>query len=182
MNTERLIDGCKRNDRKAQEQLYRLLASRMLGVCLRYASSAYDAEEILQAGFIKVFTHIRQYSGTGSFEGWVRRIMVNTAIEYCRKDIRTERIEELNGEEILQAGTMELNTLETKDLLNIIQELAPGYRVIFNMYAIEGFSHREIAEALNISESSSKSQLSRARARLQERVKQMEGAYHGIRK
>lgn len=182
MNTERLIEGCKKNDRKAQEQLYRLLASKMLGVCLRYASSSFDAEEMLQAGFIKVFTHMHQYTGAGSFEGWVRRIMVNTAIEYCRKDIKMERIEQLGEQEHLYSGSVEINYLEAKDLMNMVQELAPGYRVIFNMYAIEGFSHKEIAETLNITESSSKSQLSRARVRLQEKIKQMEGAYYGIRK
>lgn len=182
MKPERLLDGCKQNDRKAQEQLYQLLASKMLGVCLRYASSAYDAEEILQAGFIKVFTHIQQFSGAGSFEGWVRRIMVNTAVEYCRKDIRMERIDQVSDQEFLYGGSVEVNSLEAKDLLNLVQELAPGYRLIFNMYAIEGYSHKEIAEVLQISESSSKSQLSRARVRLQERIKQMEGAYDGIRK
>jgi|SRR5690554_4331749 len=182
MNMERLLEACKKNDRKAQEQLYRLLASKMLHLCLRYASSTFDAEEMLQAGFIKVFSHIHQFSGAGSFEGWVRRIMVNTAIEYCRKDFRMERIDQLSDQEYLNSGFVEINHLEARDLLDMVQELAPGYRIIFNMYAIEGFSHREIAETLNISESSSKSQLSRARVRLQEKIKQMEGAYHGIRK
>ena len=125
---------------------------------------------------------MHQFSGAGSFEGWVRRIMVNTAIEYCRKDIKMERIEQLSDPEYLYSGSVEINHLEVKDLMNMVQELAPGYRIIFNMYAIEGFSHKEIAETLNISESSSKSQLSRARIRLQEKIKQMEGAYYGIRK
>src|SRR5690606_11601083 len=112
------------------EQLYQELASRMLGVCLRYASSAYDAEEILQAGFIKVFTHMHQFAGAGSFEGWVRRIMVNTAIEYCRKDIKMERIEEVSQQAFLQSGSLEIDHLEVKDLMNMVQELSPGYRII----------------------------------------------------
>lgn len=108
--------------------------------------------------------------------------MVNTAIEYFRNDIQMERIEEASQQAFLHSASFEIDPLEVKDLLKMVQELAPGYRIIFNMYAIEGFSHKEIAEILNISESSSKSQLSRARVRLQEKIKQMEGAYHGIRK
>jgi len=181
MDVERFLEGCRANDRKAQEMLYRSLASKMMAVCLRYANSQFEAEEILQAGFIKVFKNINQFAQKGSFEGWVRRIMVNTAIEACRKITILQNIDEVNESEISASQSFEIDQMEVRDLLKIIQELAIGYRLVFNMYAIEGFSHKEIAEKLNISESSSKSQLSRARIRLQEKIKKMERELNGIR-
>src|SRR5690606_32509980 len=181
MNNESFLEGCRLNDRKAQEMLYRSFSSKMMAICSRYASSQFEAEESLQLGFIKVFKNINQFANKGSLEGWVRRIMVNTAIELSRRSIILQDIDEVKESAIVDSQLFEIDNLEVKDLLKMIQELAPGFRLVFNMYAIEGFSHKEIAEALNISESASKSQLSRARVRLQEKIKIMEGEVNGIR-
>jgi RNA polymerase sigma factor (sigma-70 family) len=181
MNIESFLEGCRLNDRKAQEMLYRSLSSKMMGVCLRYASSQFEAEEILQIGFIKVFKNINQFAEKGSFEGWIRRIMINTAIEQSRKRIILQDIDEIEENTMLNSQWFEIDSLEVRDLLKMIQELALGYRLVFNMYVIEGYSHKEIALALDISESTSKSQLFRARIRLQEKIKLMEGQVNGIK-
>lgn len=176
LTVESLYEGCKKGSRQAQEQLYIALASKMLGVCMRYAKSTFEAEDILQVGFVKVFGNIGNYRGEGSFEGWVRRIMVNTAIETYRKSVRathdTVEIDEVHDS---SQHTFAMDALECEDLLKLIQTLPDGYRVVFNMYALEGYSHKEIADALNISESASKSQLSRARTWLKEKIKLLEG-------
>lgn len=173
-----LYEGCKENNRQAQEMLYHALASKMLGVCMRYASSTFEAEDILQAGFVKVFTQLSSFRGEGSFEGWVRRVMVNTAIEAYRKNTRLLRIADMaEADGAFQQGYV-IDELEYEDLLAIIRTLPEGYRVIFNMYVIEGYSHKEIAETLHISEGTSKSQLSRARSWLKEKIKQMEGGVY----
>ena len=169
------------NDRKSQEALYLALASKMMAVCLRYSNSQFDAEEILQAGFIKVFNSIHHFAGLGSFEGWVRRIMVNTAIESSRNRRVFQNIDDISESEYSDFNGFEIDQLEVKDILTMIQGLSIGYRLVFNMYVIEGYTHKEIAEALNISESASKSQLSRARVRLQEKIKKMEGGLNEIR-
>ncbi|WP_353196556.1 RNA polymerase sigma factor [Parapedobacter defluvii] len=178
---ESLYEGCKVGNRQAQEKLYHAMASKMLGVCLRYASSTFEAEDVLQTGFIKVFRHIDSYRGAGSFEGWIRRIMVNTAIETYRKNQRGGLSVEM--EEVYEdtQQTFSMDALECEDLLRIIQTLPDGYRMVFNMYALEGFSHKEIAEALQISEGASKSQLSRARTWLKEKLKQLEGGNYESR-
>ena len=181
MEIEYFIEGCRLNNPKAQEGLYLALASKMMAVCLRYTNSQFDAEEILQTGFIKVFKNINQFAGVGSFEGWIRRIMVNTAIESCRNRTLFQSIDDINEVVFSNTHSFEIDQLEVNDLLKIIQSLAIGYRLVFNMYAIEGYSHKEIAKALNISEGSSKSQLSRARMRLQEKIKKMEGGLNEIR-
>jgi RNA polymerase sigma-70 factor (ECF subfamily) len=170
---EDLVQGCKRGERQAQEGLYRQLVSTMMGICLRYAKDRDDAEDILQTGFIRVFQKISDFRMEGSFEGWVKRIMVNTALEHYRKNLRTLTSVSLDQvqEEVCFS---DWNALEVEDLLNVIQSLPNGYRMVFNMYALEGYSHKEIAEELGITESGSKSQLSRARALLKEKIKQLE--------
>ncbi len=174
---EYLLEGCKKGDRHAQESLYRALAPKMMGICLRYAADRADAEDILQTGFIRMFQRLADFRMEGSFEGWVRRIMVNTAIEAYRKNLRTLTAISLDdvNEELSQT---DWNGLELQDLLKMIQELPNGYRMVFNLYAIEGYSHREIADELGISESGSKSQLSRARALLKEKIKELEEKDH----
>lgn len=172
---DQLYEGIQRGERAAQEMLYRSLASKMLGVCMRYAKSTFEAEDILQCGFVKVFTRIDLYRGEGSFEGWIRRIMVNTAIETVRKNQRTLNTVELEPYHEVHDESFSLDALECEDLKSIIQELPDGYRMVFNMYAIEGYSHREIGETLQISEGASKSQLSRARSWLRQRIYQLEG-------
>lgn len=173
---ESLLDGCKRGERKAQENLYKSLSPRMMAVCMRYAKDSYEAEDMLQMGFVKVFTKISEFRSDGSFEGWVRRIMVNTSIEIYRRNFRMMNVVDINEVYDQPQSTLDMSQLETKDLMKLIQQLSSGYRIVFNMYVIEGYSHREIAEALGISEGTSKSQLSRARAILKEKLLKMEGS------
>ncbi len=174
-----LLEGCKLGQRKAQERLYAALSSKMLGVCMRYAKDRFEAEDMLQTGFVKVFQKVCEFRGEGSFEGWIRRIMVNTAIEIYRKNQRMLNVVDIDEAYDAPQSTFDMNGLETKDLLALIQQLAVGYRLVFNMYIIEGFTHKEIAEQLGISEGASKSQLSRARAILKEKVMKMEGVRYG---
>ncbi|WP_370630594.1 RNA polymerase sigma factor [Mucilaginibacter sp. 21P] len=166
-----LVSRCIAGQRKAQEQLYKQFASKMLGVCMRYATDRMEAEDMLQNGFVRVFGKIADYRGDGSFEGWVRRIMVHSSIEYYRKHHKMMQVVEL-GETVQEpsAEAAAASSLEAKDLLELIKSLSPGYRMVFNMYAIDGYSHKEIADIMGISEGASKSQLSRARAILKEQV------------
>jgi RNA polymerase sigma factor (sigma-70 family) len=170
-----LLEGCRRGDRKAQESLYKTLASRMLGICLRYAKDTFEAEDVLQMGFVKVFQKVSDFRGEGSFEGWIRRIMVNTAIESYRKNLRNLNIVDIDEVYDQPQNTFDMSGLELKDLLKLVQQLPNGYRLVFNMYVIEGYSHKEIAKQLGITEGASKSQLSRARAILKEKIIKMEG-------
>jgi len=170
-----LLEGCRRGDRKAQESLYKTLASRMMGVCMRYAKDTYEAEDVLQMGFVKVFQKISEFRGEGSFEGWIRRIMVNTAIESYRKNLRNLNLVDIDEVYDQPQNTFDMSGLELKDLLKLVQQLSNGYRLVFNMYVIEGYSHKEIAGQLGITEGASKSQLSRARAILKEKIIKMEG-------
>lgn len=172
-----VIQGCRLGKRKAQETLYKLFAAKMLGVCARYATDKMEAEDMLQNGFIKVFNKILDFKSEGSFEGWIRRIMVHSAIEYYRKHHKMMQLVNLDtpGAE-LAVNCVAATSLEARDLLAMIQTLPPGYRMVFNMYAIEGYSHKEIGEIMSISEGASKSQLSRARAILKEMVNKTEEA------
>ena len=177
---DELVKRCKAAERKAQELLYKQFASKMLAVCFRYATDRMEAEDMLQNGFIKVFQKIADYRGEGSFEGWIRRIMVHSSIEYYRKHHKMMQlvdIEEAGNE--LSVNPLATARLEAKDLLLLIQQLAPGYRIVFNLYAIEGYSHKEIAAIAGISEGASKSQLSRARSVLKEQIIKMEGEKYG---
>lgn len=175
---EGLYEGCKTGSRQAQEKLYHAMAPQLLGVCMRYAQSTFEAEDMLQTGFIKVFGSMDSYRGEGSFEGWIRRIIVNTAIETYRRNSRNGQQVEIDEVYDNAQHTFSMDSLECDDLLRLIQALPEGYRIVFNMYALEGFSHKEIAATLHISEGASKSQLSRARAWLKERIKQREGGTH----
>ncbi|MDO8992579.1 RNA polymerase sigma factor [Daejeonella sp.] len=170
-----LLDGCKKGDRKAQENLYKALASKMMGVCMRYAKDTFEAEDILQMGFVKVFQKVTEFRSDGSFEGWIRRIMVNTAIETYRKNLRSLNVVDIDEVYDQPQSTFDMGKLELNDLMKLVQQLSNGYRIVFNMYAIEGYSHKEIAKELGISEGASKSQLSRARAILKDKIIKMEG-------
>ncbi len=167
-----IIKACIKGDRKAQKQLYQMFADKMFGVCLRYADSIDEAKDILQDGFIKVFINLKQFNHKGSFEGWIRRIMVNTALEKFRDK---SYLFAVNMEQGYESRDKEydhiLTEIAANDLLELIQELSPQYRMVFNLYAIEGYSHKEICEMLNIKEGTSKSNLSRAREILKEKVK-----------
>ena len=170
-----LMEGCKAGDRKMQELLYKQTASKMLVVCMRYARDRMEAEDVLQQGYIKVFQKISSYRGEGSFEGWIRTVMVNTAIESYRKNLRTLNVVPIEEAFEQPATGFDFSRLGMQDLMGLIQKLSDGYRVVFNMYIIEGYSHKEIAATLGISEGASKSQLSRARAILKEEIIKMEG-------
>ncbi len=163
----KILLGCKKNDRKAQQALFQFYADKMLGLCIRYIKDKAQSEEIMIVGFTKVFDKINTYRGDGSFEGWIKRLMVNECLMYLRKQQRIGHlsdIEEINQEE---ASVQPETGLEAKELLQMIHELPDGYKAVFNMYAIEGYSHKEISKALGINEGTSKSQLSKARKFLQ---------------
>jgi RNA polymerase sigma factor (sigma-70 family) len=166
-----LLEGCRRGDRKMQQELYNRFAPKMYGVCLRYASNAEEAEDILQEGFIKIFNKISSYRGEGSFEGWIRRIFVNTAIEHFRKKTYMQPITETEENTVEGKYLSVLDSLAEKDIVRLVQQLSPGYRTVFNMYVVEGYTHKQIADMLGISEGTSKSQLSRAKLILQDLVK-----------
>jgi len=166
-----LIIGCMEGNRRMQEEMYRRLSPRMYAVCLRYAGNAEEAEDILQEGFIKVFKKLDSFRSEGSFEGWVRRIFVNTAIEHFRRKRYLMPVTEKEENTIEGKYISVLDDLAEKDILALVQELSPGYRTVFNMYVVEGYTHKEIADILGISEGTSKSQLSRAKVILQDMVK-----------
>lgn len=170
-----LIAGCKRGESLARKELYELHAPAMMSVCMRYVSDRETAKDLLQDGFIKVFTKIDTYSGTGSFQGWMRRVFVTTALEHLRRNdaLRSSsNIDEYDDAvENIEASALE--RLSANELLACINELPNGYRTVFNLFAIEGYSHSEIASMLNISESTSRSQFIRARKVLQKNVESL---------
>lgn len=165
MLDDKIIQKCIQGDRNAQRELYNFYASRMRGICIRYARSDFEAEDIFQDSFIKVFTNLKNFNNQGSFDGWIRRIVTNTAIDHYKKNLNLSKhiqYEDSDNEEIAE-GEEIIGDLNAKDLLKVLSELPPGYKLIFNLYAIEGYTHKEIAEQLNIAESTSKSQLTKAR-------------------
>jgi RNA polymerase sigma factor (sigma-70 family) len=167
-NEQIILKGCATGDRAFQTKLYDLYAPKMMGVCLRYARNREEAEEILQEGFLRVFTYISTFKGSGSFEGWVRKIMVNAALFRYRNKSSLQPVIRLNNTDHDAAGETDIDSaMNAKELLSLIQTLPAGYRIVFNLYVFEGYKHREIAEALGISEGTSKSNLSDARAYLQ---------------
>ncbi|UXX78388.1 sigma-70 family RNA polymerase sigma factor [Reichenbachiella carrageenanivorans] len=169
-----LIRQCKRQDRRAQRWLYEQQAPVMLTVCRRYIGDADMAEELMISGFAKVFAKLDQYQAQGSFQGWIRRIMVTTCLEWIRKN--RQLYKEVDLDEINPSVDYETvdHHLEAEDLMQVITQLPQGYRTIFNLYAIEGYSHQEIADQLGLSVNTSKSQLSRARQWLQKQLAQQE--------
>ena len=160
-----LIQNCIEGDRKSQKELYLMYSPKMYALCLRYAKSQMDAEDILQDGFIKLFNNIHRFRGEGSFDGWIRRIFVNTAIEHIRKKNTNTNVGDAM-EFIEDRHKSPLDTLYEKDLIKSTSTLSDGYRTVFTMYAVDGYSHKEIAKELGITESTSKSQFSRAKALL----------------
>lgn len=167
-----LITACKRGDRLAQRELYERYSRKMFAVCLRYIRQRDEAEDVLTEGFMKVFLNISNFKEAGSLEGWIRRIVVNECLGTLRKQ-RLMYVEN-NIEDFVEVSeNMDHSTqMHADELMDLIQDLPTGYRTIFNLYAIEGYSHKEIAEMLNISENTSKSQLSRARVFLQKKMEQ----------
>lgn len=169
-----LLDGCRRHDRHAQRFLFEYFSPRMLGLCCRYIKDKMEAEDVMVMAFTKVFDRIRQFKGDGSFEGWIRRIMVNESLTYLRRNKNMYLETDIEVAEREPDFNHLESALDAEDLVKMISELPSGYRIVFNLYAIDGYSHQEIAAQLGISENTSKSQLSRARAHLQRRLLQLE--------
>ena len=168
---EEIIRRCLNNDVKAQEEFYRRYAPKMYGVCLRFAKNQMEADDFLQEGFIKVFSNLSSFRSEGSLEGWVRRTIVNTAINLIKKNSKYLKDTEIEKADLMpheDAGAYD--HLYVEELLEMIASLPVGYRMVFNLNIIEGYTHKEIGELLDISENTSKSQLSRARAALQRKI------------
>lgn len=164
---EELIRNCLLQDRKSQEILYHTFSKKMYGVCLGYAKDKDEAKDILQEGFIKVFTNLKNYTSKGNFEGWIRRIIVNTAIDHYRKSSNANTSVNIENVPDIQTSCSVLEAMGAKELLVLIHKLPEGARVIFNLYVVEGYTHKEIAEIMDISEGTSKSQFSRGKQLLQ---------------
>ncbi|MBE7169723.1 MAG: sigma-70 family RNA polymerase sigma factor [Williamsia sp.] len=172
MSESDLIKGCLAGDIRLQEELYNRFAPKMYAVCLRYSNHPEDAQDLLQEGFIKVFRNLDKFRAEGSFEGWVRRVFVNTSIEHYRRKVNLTSTSDKEEFMIEDNHWNALDRLAEKDIILLIQELSPGYRTVFNLYAVEGYSHKDIAGMLGISEGTSKSQLARAKGILQKKVEQ----------
>lgn len=165
-----LVKGCLRENQHCQAEIFRRYAGKMLTVCLRYARHRMEAEDTLQDAFIKIFDNIGQFESKGSLEGWIRRIVVNTALKkYGQKSFRDETIGIADGYDLSLEPSI-YSDLHEEELLNLIAQLPDGYRLVFNLYAIEGYSHHEIATMLGIEESTSRTQLLKARKLLQQRI------------
>jgi RNA polymerase sigma-70 factor (ECF subfamily) len=170
---EQIIAGCVRGERKFQELLYHNFSSKMFAVCMRYANDYSSAEDLLQDGFVKVYKNLDKFRSEGSFEGWIRRIFVNNSIEHFRRKANLYVVQETEALTYEYYDDNALQKLMKDDLMKVIQSLSVGYRTIFNLYVIEGYSHKEIGDMLNITEGTSKSQLARARYLLQKKVSEL---------
>ena len=169
-----ILAACKRGDRTAQKKLYDRLSPKMMAVCLRYMGTRDDAEDILQEGFITLFSRLDSYSGEGSFEGWARKIFVNTALMNLRKKDALKMSEDLETAwNVSSDGVSQIQSAGYHELLKLIAGLPTGYRTVFNLFVVEGYSHKEIAQALGITEATSRSQLQRARVMLQDKIKNL---------
>ncbi len=172
MSTEELIKRCQDNDRQAQELLYRQYSSILYGMCLKYAPNPMEAEDNLQDAFITIFQRIGQYQGKGSFEGWMKRIAINTVLQkYRQKRLYDLPADDLMEEELNDDFDQDSASLPLPFLLSIIQELPERYRLVFNLYVLDGHTHKEIGDLLGISDGTSKSNLARARQLLQQKIK-----------
>lgn len=179
-NIDTLIAGCKKGDRKCQQEVYRMFYGKMMSICLRYTNDKDDAKDVLQEGFIKAFSQLDKYNFNGSFEGWIRRIMVNNAIDFYRKnkhvydlldsDAEVENINVTDENEEQEENVFK--NIKSNDIMEAIQTLTPAYRTVFNLYVMEGYSHQQIADELNINLGTSKSNLAKARFNLQKILKQ----------
>lgn len=170
MTEQEIIVGCREQDPIAQRQLFEQHAGKMMGVCLRYAQDSMEAEDMLQDAFIKVFQYIGQFKSEGSFEGWIRRIVVNTAIRHLERKKMTFREIDEQHSQLPSLHPESISQLGEADLIKLINGLPEGYRMVFNLNVIEGYSHDEIAEMLNIQPGTSRSQLVKARKMLQQQI------------
>lgn len=170
ISDKELVDGCSKGDRKIQQQFYARFSRKLLAVCARYARSTAEAEDILQEGFIKAFDHVKHFRFESKLETWLTRIMINTALNYQRKKLYLFPMIDVTEVPLKEEENISLSGFHFNELLAFVQSLPDGCRVVFNMFAIEGYSHKEISEMLGISEGTSKSQYSRARQLLMQRI------------
>jgi RNA polymerase sigma-70 factor (ECF subfamily) len=172
-----IISGCLKGNRRDQELLYRSYASKLYAVCLQYSRDKDEAKDVLQEGFIKIFENLNTYKSEGTFENWMRKIVVNVALEKFRSKNILHKVEDIDKltETGLEPYIGDYSDLDAEMLMNIIRDLSPQYRMVFNLYAIEGYSHKEISKMIKISEGASKSNLSRARLILQRKVEMYTG-------
>jgi RNA polymerase sigma-70 factor (ECF subfamily) len=182
MSEQQIIKGCARHERKAQQLLYDKYSSFLLGICMRYVGDKAEAEDILQDSFLKIFFSIQDFSGTGSFTGWLRKITVNSAITHYHKNLKFRYHIEIEEYVSVETGIMsfEEDYFTSDELYKVLNELPAGYRMVFNLYAIEGYKHKEIAEILKIDTNTSKSQYSRAKATIRvklEKLRKLQGNY-----
>lgn len=175
----RIIQSCLNGDKVSQKVLYEAFYGKMFAVCIRYTGDYYEAQDVLHDGFIKIFSHLRSFKNEGSIEGWIRRIIVNNSIDYIKQrnrlfidNIDDKRLENIEDKYFKEAELERLNEMKANHVMELIQKLSPAYRTVFNMYVIEDYSHKEIAEILNISVGTSKSNLSKAKIRLREILKE----------
>ena len=181
LSEEELIQGCIRRDRVAQKNLFDAFSPKMYPLCIRYVKNPVDAEDVLVTSFTNILERIHQFRGEGSLEGWIKKVVINEAISFLRKKKHLYIMIELKEAESLSSYKEIEDHLVEEDLIKMIQELPPGYQAVFNLYAIDGYSHKEIAEQLNISENTSKSQLSRARVYLQKLLAERDISRNHIR-
>ncbi|MCI7514042.1 MAG: sigma-70 family RNA polymerase sigma factor [Bacteroidales bacterium] len=174
---QHLIDSCKRGDRASQKVLYDSLAPKMFSICIRYIGDRTAAQDVLQDGFVTLFSKLDSFKGEGSFEGWARRIFVTTALMELRKKDALKMSEELEVVRGVKAETVgQVENISYRELMSLVTSLPPGFRTVFNLYAIEGYSHKEISQMLEITETTSRTQLRRARLWLQDKIKSLKDA------
>ena len=166
-----IVHRCLQNDAPAQNELYRRYAGKMIGICMRYTHNREDANDVLQDGFVKVFLNLKSFKGEGSFEGWIKRIMINTALKHYQKNLKYKNESDIDAAFDLSFDNRIISNMGVTELMKHVQNMPDGYRTIFNLYVIEGYQHNEIGDLLGISEGTSKSQLSRARNYLMEVLK-----------
>ncbi len=177
LSDEEIRKGCLRNSSKAQKALFQKYHGVFQGICMRYGKDKAEVEDVLIEGFTRIYKKMNSYNGKGSFEGWMKRIIINTAIDNFRKNKKHYYHEDiLDYEEHFSTEPLVVEQFSVDDILKTIQELPPGYRMVFNLYAIEGYSHKEIAEVLEISVNTSKTQLLKARKKLQARLSELKGS------
>ncbi|MBN1338876.1 MAG: sigma-70 family RNA polymerase sigma factor [Bacteroidales bacterium] len=186
MSTGQIVKDCRAGKRKAQNLLYRMYSAQMLGVCMRYGNDLHEAEDMLQEGFIKVFQNIRQYKGTGPLQAWIRRIIVNTAINHLKRNARHKlHFDYSDGlvDDIADESEEDYPETDPEVIIGMIRDLPEGYRMVLNLFVFEGFGHKEIAGLLGISENTSKTQLFKARESLKKKLSLInnpkEGVSHG---
>ena len=178
MSLEQLIINCKKNDAKAQSQLYKLFSGTLFSLCLKYSKNYAEAEDVLQDSFITVFKKIKQFESKGSFEGWIKRVTINTALQRYRSKVVYEIVNEGQIEDVVVE--VEEDNLSMDYLLGLIQDLPDRYRLVFNLYALDGYSHKDIADMLEISTGTSKSNLARARMILKDKIEKHKAKYNSL--